>query len=504
MIWQQLRTLKSKSKSAVLVAALFFCFPATADTISIQSNVAELNISGKFIGYDGEYLLLESDHGPVSVVYASVSCEGDACPEKDGYVPKIRISGERNAAEDLMPALVEGFARTNQYAVSLNQLDLDQSSLIIYDDDIKVAEFSIFQSNSLAGFRALAQHETDFVLSNRPSTEDENYYNDQRGIGRLDGTAQVYLLGFDSAVPIVSPRRAVDSISVDTLEKVLSGEVDNWEFLGADSANIQTYFTSEDQQLENVGQTYSLREIASAVASDHNGIGLASHRHTIPAKMLRVVDECGYFVEPDPTNLRTRDYPLSKPIYLNVPERRQHPFVQNFLSWLGTPSAQLVVRRSGYVDASIDPIPLNRQGQRITNAIRHIETVEALDRLQGFLDDTEQMTRHSMSFRTGENRDALDVSSQADLWAFARELRDDRFKDKSVVLVGFSALQNAIEESERLSGFVLDELKNLLGDNFPMDVEVIAKGYGEIMPLACDHTANGAYLNERVELWVSD
>ena len=77
-------------------------------------------------------------------------------------------------------------------------------------------------------------------------------------------------------------------------------------------------------------------------------------------------------------------------------------------------------------------------------------------------------------------------------------------KDKSVVLVGFSAVQNAIEESERLSGFVLDELKNLLGDNFPMDVEVMAKGYGEIMPLACDHTANGAYLNERVELWVSD
>ena len=58
--------------------------------------------------------------------------------------PKIRISGERNAAEDLMPALVEGFARTNQYAVSLNQLGLDQSSLIIYDDDIKVAEFAKF------------------------------------------------------------------------------------------------------------------------------------------------------------------------------------------------------------------------------------------------------------------------------------------------------------------------------------------------------------------------
>lgn len=104
-IAQLLRHAVPSAACCLLVSA------ASAEQITVRSLNGSLEVTGRFIGYDGEYLQIEGRYGPVSVIFDNVTCSGGACPDPDAFVPTVRISGAANMARVLVPALVEGFAR---------------------------------------------------------------------------------------------------------------------------------------------------------------------------------------------------------------------------------------------------------------------------------------------------------------------------------------------------------------------------------------------------------
>ena len=89
----------------------------------------------------------------------------------------------------------------------------------------------------------------------------------------------------------------------------------------------------------------------------------------------------------------------------------------------------------------------------------------------------------------------------------AQALRDGRFDDRPLMLVGFSDGRGAASANRDLSSAraeaVLRELRALLDGTLPEDVTVETEACGEALPMGCDDTEWGRQLNRRVELWVS-
>ena len=153
-------------KRAVLCAAFFFCAPAFAQDVTLTSDGGGLNVVGRLIGFDGENIQIESKFGPLTLRYDAVTCMGDTCPDLATYVPELRLSGACRMGDILMPAMVEGFARSKGFAVRFDDTDAGFVQTLI-DSDQVVARFVFHVTNTDEGFADLTAHEADMVMSVR-------------------------------------------------------------------------------------------------------------------------------------------------------------------------------------------------------------------------------------------------------------------------------------------------------------------------------------------------
>ena len=515
MIWRLLQTFFDRSVSVVFVTALFFCGNAAAETITVRSQTSGLELTGKFIGYDGTYLQIQSDHGPVSLNFDQVVCSGAVCPDTDNYVPHLRFSGSPRIAETVIPALIEGFARSNGMLSTHIDLNPLENKILVTRNGNPAADVSIFANETATGFLDLVNHDADIVMAMRPVTVAENNAAIDAGIGSLRAIGRNRIIGLDGLVPVASARRDLQKLTIEQLGQILRGEVTNWEELDESEGAIAVHlgpmneggvqalldlFDASQETSADINFHKSQKEVSLAVSRDVNGIGIVSMQEIFPAQAVGMVDGCEFRMTPSPNNLQTNDYPLTFPLYLYSPERRQPRLVRDFLNWLETPQAQLVVRRSGYIDNGIVPIALDAQGQRFVNAIEQIESDIQVSELKRFISLIDDLARHSISFRFDLESGNLNTQSRSDLVRLASAIRSGSYANRSLVFVGFHGGADDADRTESIHS----KLVEILGSDIPENVNFQIESFGETMPLACGDTKIGAKLTQRVELWVSD
>ena len=510
-------------KRAVLGAALFFCVPAFAQDITLTSDGGGLEISGRFIGFDGDNIQIQSEYGPLTLRYATVNCAGDDCPDLENYVPELRLSGASRIADVLMPALVEGFARSQELQVNFEQTDagFDQT---LMDGDRAVSRFRFHVTNTDEGFADLLAHEADMVLSVREVRQTEVARARDMGLGQLDDAAQSRIIGLDALVPVVSARSNLQSISISQLSAAFSGTLTNWSEVTGDDAAVSVHLGAvTDGQMQRfidsvlgvAGVTLSDKvvrhpdhaSLADAVTADENAIGILPFTDVGTAQPIALRDACGFISSPRLTALKTEDYPLTAPLFLYMPSRRLPALAREFLAWMRGPQAQLVVRRAGFVDQGAVPIPLDAQGQRFANAIAAAGDDMPLIELQRMVRVLAARVRLSTSFRFEVGSTRLDAQSRSNLLSLAQAIRDGRYDTRPLMLVGFSDGRGAAEANRDLSSAraeaVLRALRSLLGGDLPEGVIVETEAFGEALPMGCDDTEWGRQMNRRVELWAS-
>jgi phosphate transport system substrate-binding protein len=510
-------------KRAVLCAALFFCAPAFAQEVTLTSDGGGLSIVGRMIGFDGENIQIESEFGPLTLRYDAVTCAGDACPNLETYVPELRLSGARRMADILMPAMVEGFARSKEFAVTFEDTELGFSQTLM-DGDQAVARFLFHVTNTDEGFADLIAHETDIVMSVREVRATEVDRARDVGLGRLDDARQSRIVGLDALVPVVSPRSDVGGISLADLSDAFAGETLNWSALGGPDLPMTLHLGSQnDGQMQrfiddvlgvagkSLGTTVVRHAddaaVASAIAADPGALGILPFTDVGIAQPIALRDACGFISAPRLTALKTEDYPLTAPMFLYLPSRRLTPLAGEFLAWMRGPQAQLVVRRSGFVDQGAVPIPLDAQGQRFANAIAAAGDDMPLIELQRMVRVLGARVRLSTSFRFEVGSTRRDAQSRSNLLSLAQAIRDGRYDARPLLLAGFSDGRGAASANRDLSSAraeaVLRDLQSLLGGILPDGVSVETEAFGEALPMGCDDTEWGRQMNRRVELWVS-
>lgn len=471
---------------------------------------------GRFIGFDGENIQVETEYGALTLRYISVSCAGDPCPDLSTYVPEVRFSGASLMAEILVPSLVEGFARSKGLQVTFEQIDPLHFRQTLFADAVgtPVGRFVFHVATTDEGFADLIAHEADIVLSLREVRAEEVRRGREVGLGQLDGPRQSRIVGLDALVPVVSPRSSVAAISLTQIAAAFAGDFADWADVGEDAAPMTLHLgPATDGQAQRfidevvrgserilsptVVHHDSYAALAAAVVADPGALGILSATALGATQPISLRDNCGFVSAPRVDAMKTDDYPLTAPLFLYLPSRRLPSLAGDFLAWLRGPEAQLVVRRAGFVDQGAVPVPLNTQGHRFANAIVAAGDEIPLAELQRMVRVLGTQVRISTSFRFDVVSTRLDAQSRSNLLSLAQAIRDGRYDGRG------SAEANRELSSARAVA-VLRDLETLMGGRFPEGVVVETEAFGEALPMGCDDTEWGRQINRRVELWVAE
>lgn len=366
-----------------------------------------------------------------------------------------------------------------------------------------------------AAFEAFAAHEAGALLSMRELKSAEIQRGQAAGLGRLNLARNARILALDALVPVTSGASDLRSISLVDLTGALAGQVDGLE------VHLPSEIGGQLQGFENrFMQPFGLKmetpsvsheddsALIEAVSESMNGISLVPFGTTGNTQPLALNGPCGLQSQARFLTMKTEDYPLTFPMFVYLPQRRLHPQIEDFLDWLRSPSAQLVIRRAGFVDLAAVPIPLSDQGDRLANAISSAGAEVPLSELQRMIRLLSPRVRMSSTFRFEPGSTRLDGQSRSNVMQLAQAIHDGRFGGRELTLVGFSDGRGPAAANRDLSSAraeaVLRDLQRALGDVLPENVVVETAAFGEALPMACDDTIWGQQTNRRVELWVRD
>ncbi|MGJ8609986.1 MAG: phosphate ABC transporter substrate-binding/OmpA family protein [Octadecabacter sp.] len=470
-----------------------------------------VTVAGRYVAFDGENATVATDGGLVTFRTEGMLCDGADCPDLENYLPSLRMIGAPRMADVLMPALIDVYARDNGWILheDLRGFQMQRA------DGIPMFAVEIAVAGPDAAFDAFVAHEAGALLSMRELKSTEIQRGLAEGLGSLILARNARILALDALVPVTSATSDLRSISMANLADALAAVEDGLEVhLPSEVGGQLQGF--EDRFMRPFGLQMGPPDIAHgddaallhAVSRSINGISLVPFGATGNAQPLALNGPCGLQSQARYLTLKTEDYPLTFPMFVYLPQRRQHPQIEHFLDWLRSPSAQLVIRRAGFVDLAAVPIPLADQGDRLANAIANAGSEIPLAELQRMVRFLSPRVRMSSTFRFEPGSTRLDGQSRSNVMQLAQAIHDGRFGGRELTLAGFSDGRGPAAANRDLSSAraeaVLRDLRRALGGDLPSNVIIETAAFGEALPMACDDTIWGQQTNRRVELWVRD
>lgn len=513
---------------AAIFAALFLFGlvpPCAANDVTLTSRDGALEITGNLLGFDGEFYRVDTEFGILTVDGSGVNCDGPACPTLGTYVAEFTLSGARSMGEVLIPALIEGFALNAGYAITREERAGAGLYYRLYDSggSQETGRITIRLTSSAEGFADLLGEQADMALSLREVRSSERDMVREAGLGDLRGSRQFRILARDALVPIVAPGNPVQRLTLTQLARIYSGNITRWSEIGGENAPITLHLTEPDNGIGALFSETVLRDqgerlagtalvhgtlagLTDAVVNDPFGIGITTFSRAGVADVVTLTGSCTFEVEASAASVKAGDYPLSVPMYLYLPGRRLPKLARDFLAYMRSASAQLVIRRAGFVDQAFTEVPVAAQGERLSNAILGAGGEVSLDELQRMAGLFDGKSRITLTFRFRGGSTALDTPSRANIDLLAAALEAGRFDGRRLVFVGFSdgngdAVQNR-RLSKRRAEVVRDAILTETEVFDPTRVRIETAGFGEALPMACDDTAWGRRVNRRVEVWV--
>ncbi|GGL55620.1 phosphate ABC transporter substrate-binding/OmpA family protein [Wenxinia marina] len=482
-----------------------------------------MEVTGEALGFDGTYLRVMTDAGEVTLDYRGADCEGPGCPDPATWVPELRLSGAARLGELILPALVEGYARSRGFLATRDASVPDEVDYVLSDGEggPAFARFAFRLTTTEDGIADLIAREADVAMAARTLSPDELRHAGAAGLGDLSRPGRVRVLALDALVPVAGQGQALSRLSLGDLADMLSGAVADWSEIGGTPAPVRLHVASDDSgQLQGVARRLLGRQgrigaetvphpdvaaAGAAAAGDPGGLALLPFEAPGLGRPLTLEGRCGMTMPPRSDAIRAEDYPLATPLMLFLPERRLAEPFQDFLAWLHTTDAQLVLRRAGVLGLQAVPVPVAEQGERLAAAVASAGPEVSLSDLQSLVGFMSGRVRLTPTFRFEGGRAELDAVSRSQVVNLAQAILDGAHDGRPLWLVGFSdavgpAADNlalALDRAEAVRRAVLQAL----GGSLPEGVVVNVLAFGEALPIACDDSSWGRALNRRVELW---
>lgn len=509
-----------------LVGGLTLSGFAYAQEVTLKSSDGTVNMTGDFVDFRDNAYIIATALGELRVSASRVECEGAACPDLGGGDADIMIGGSNTVGLGLMPLLLEGYAGSLDAAATLintgngdevvAELVGDQG----FGDELK--SILVNSTGSSDAFSKLLAEEVEIGMASRRIVPNEARELRAAGAGNMISPSQEHIVAIDSLVMITNPANPIDTLTIDQVRQIYSGEITNWSAVGGpdlaitvvgspDGSGTRSVFENRvfgDLEVVEVAGTLeaTTNSDASQVVNETEGaIGYVGYAFQRGANALSLINECGLEVAPNAFSARTEEYALQRRLYLYTREDTLSDGARSFVDYATSEEADGLIGKAGFIGFGIDRREQSADGDRARALLEQTtDSYEArfVREMLGQMDGFDRLST-TFRFRTGSSQ--LDERGQID---------KDRLIDylstqpdgTEVVMVGFTDdvgqfdgnLDLSRSRAEQVAGAVL-----AAGANQLSNVTISATGFGEIAPSGCNTSNEGRRINRRVEVWIN-
>ena len=441
-----------------------------------------------------------------------------------GASESFGVMGSNTIGEVLMPAMIKSFAELGGYEVEGEHCN---SEIRLQAENPGVSPIIIRceARGTHTGVPALAGKDADIAMLSRPITVEEQNLMRRRGFPKMTSVPFESVIGLDGLRIIVSRQSRIDALTLNEIARIFSGEIINWSDVGGHPGRINLYVrdmksgtrdTFEYLVMEphgkgiagNAQSFESSGALVNSVENDPYGIGFVGFAYSGDTKPLAIRGTCGIQHKPSILSIKTEDYPLSRRLFL-YKARPQSVYAEELVSYALSDAAQPVIERVGYVNQAIDSWNVAETRSRVLEyaATPTRETGLDIDRryIVDLLREMDHARRLSISFHFRFARDDLDTKALDDIIRLARYLKT-RSGSGRLLLLGFADAVGSFDANLALSENRANSVRDaLIKTGAGLDpVVIIAKGYSELMPVACNSSDLGREKNRRVEAYLLD
>jgi phosphate transport system substrate-binding protein len=411
---------------------------------------------------------------------------------------QLRLHGSNTVGESLAPALTKAWLESEGY----NRVETETLApleRVVTGTDARGQSIwvEIHAHGSSTSFRDLDSGTADMGMSSRRIRGSE--VESLSHLGALDQPRHEFVVGIDGLAVIVHPDNPLRALSIEQIRAAFSGRHDNWRELGGPDRAITRYarddksgtwdsFESmvlQDAALaDDASRFESSSELSDRVAADPGAIGFIGLPYVRDARAL-AISAGGEPVMPERFTSATEDYPLSRRLYMYVPEQAIDGLGGRLARFAVSTAGQRIVDEIGFVGQAVEL-------ERV--AIPDAAPSEYRRYVQGAM-------RASMNVRFEPGKAHLDSKSQRDLERLVGFLSQPDNRNLQVLLMGFAdPSETSPYFSVALSHDRVDLVAALLNES---GVSVSrARGFGAALPLAEGTGPSSEAKNRRVEIWL--
>ncbi|MCO5785379.1 hypothetical protein DHB74_03300 [Pseudomonas sp. G11-1] len=412
---------------------------------------------------------------------------------------QLQINGSNTIGAQLAPLLVEGMLKESGATEIDIQLDAEpqEHRITAVGAQGESIEISLNAHGSTTGFTGLIDRTGQIAASSRPIKDSE--VTALKNAGNMLSKEAEQVIGLDGLAVIMHPENPLDSLNIEQIARIFSGQVSDWAQLGgrqgkirvhARDGNSGTWETFRDlvlkpNQVDLLADAHryeSNADLSRAVSSDRNAVGFVGLAYIQEAKALSITAGDSRPMYPSKALVATEDYPLARRLYMYISPEETNPLALGLIAFTQSKAGQDIVDQVGFV------------GQNITAARIAPQPYMPDD----YRKLAEEAHRLSVNIRFNEGSARLDNKAWQDIDRLLEYLQTENKTEYKVVLVGFSDPRT--RGAELLSRLRARTVSAALAGQgiFVKDV----MGIGDDLPVAANTHDDGRNKNRRVELWV--
>lgn len=234
----------------------------------------------------------------------------------------------------------------------------------VYPETTELNDGTFEYNNTVAGYRRLGKKQTDIFIGAAPSEEQINEAAEE------NGTTFAYTqIGYEAFVFFVHKDNPIDSLTLEQIKGIYSGQITNWSQVGGADEEIVPFQRNEGSGSQSMlirlmGDTPIIEPETQEIVGGMGGIieEVADYKN----KSTSIGFSFRYYVEgiiqhPDikliaidgiaPTveNIQNGNYPIIAPVYAVTYEGNDNPHVQELIDWMLSEEGQYIIEQTGYV-----------------------------------------------------------------------------------------------------------------------------------------------------------
>ncbi|HDZ39864.1 MAG TPA: phosphate ABC transporter substrate-binding protein [Marinobacter sp.] len=408
---------------------------------------------------------------------------------------ELEIHGSNTIGATLAPMLVTGFLEEkSDNPISSKGTGEANENVIFTRIGNRTTDVLVAAHGSSTGFKTLSAGNADIWASSRPVKPEEA--EQLRGQADLTALENEHVIAIDGLAILVHPSNPINQMSIDTLGKIFSGQIQNWSELGGADRAIRLYArdnrsgTWDTFKSLILGKTYTLNDTAQRyesndqlsddVSQDPSGIGFSGLASVRNSKLLAISEGNAPALLPNQLTVASEDYPLSRRLFMYTIGEQTPPLAAGLIEFALGPKGQTLVAESGFISQNLI-------------AIKPTLDDSAPDTFRRLIENYQRLT---VNFRFSEGRTKLDNKAQRDLQRLQRYLEEENQSAGDLLLIGFADMQSHELRAQMISELrALSVRKALQQSGVP---DVAYTGYGQYMPVG----GSGNQRNGRVEIWI--